>query len=284
MSRGLVFQPLDLGELELGTDRRNNAFGESILQLEHVSQLAVEAIGPDMRPCCGVDELPSETEAIGTAANAALDDVTDAKFTSDLADVYTLAAIRERRVSSDHEQSRATRKRCDDLLGHPVREVVLFGTAAHVVERQNRDRRPIGQGEWRRRRVRAAIGRRLALSGLLAYLAHKPQPDAGHGLDQALLLAVVTDGGERRIDTCAHGRFRDNPTIPQRCTKIILGDDPLSVLDKIDQEIKKLSAQAGPQQHAGAVRADLCRLHNLRTNKAISRHIVVAAAFVQKVP
>ena len=40
-----MFQALDLGALKLWSDRRNDAFGEAILQIEYVAQFPVKAIG-----------------------------------------------------------------------------------------------------------------------------------------------------------------------------------------------------------------------------------------------
>src|SRR5262249_55145414 len=68
--------------------------------------------------------------------NAALDDITDAEFAPDLAHVYGPPPIRKRGVSGDHEQPGAARQCGDDLLCHPIGEIVLFGIATHVRERQ----------------------------------------------------------------------------------------------------------------------------------------------------
>jgi hypothetical protein len=53
-----------LSELKLWSNHRNDAFGEPILQLEYIAQFPAKAISPNMRPCCGVDQLADETQAV----------------------------------------------------------------------------------------------------------------------------------------------------------------------------------------------------------------------------
>jgi hypothetical protein len=43
----------------------------------------------------------------------------------------------------------AARQRSDDILHHPVGKILLLGIAAHVLERQHRDRRLVGQWQCR---------------------------------------------------------------------------------------------------------------------------------------
>ena len=95
VSHRLVSQPLDLGELKLRADRGNHAFGKPILQVKYIAQIPIEAIGPDMRPSCGVNEFAGETHAIATAANAALNHIADAEFAPDLAHVDRPSSVGE---------------------------------------------------------------------------------------------------------------------------------------------------------------------------------------------
>ena len=61
----------------------------------------------------------------------------------------TALPLHAARIASDYEQRFETRERGDDLLNHSVREVFLFGVAAHVLERQHGDGGLVW--EWRGR-------------------------------------------------------------------------------------------------------------------------------------
>ena len=63
------------------------------------------------------------------------------------------AAVLERRVAGDHEQGAEARQLRDDVVGDAVAEILLFGVAAHVGERQHGDR-----GFRCRRASRSALG------------------------------------------------------------------------------------------------------------------------------
>ena len=72
----------------------------------------------------------------------------------------------------------------DQVLGHAVGEVLLIGIAAHVVERQHRDRGAVGQ-----RQSRASLSTVLPAAG--ADLADKTVAAAVQRLDVARFAGVV---------------------------------------------------------------------------------------------
>jgi hypothetical protein len=63
-----VLQPLDFGDLHLGSDGGDHACGKQVLKFEYVARRAFEAIGPDMRTGRTVNELAGEAEATAGAA------------------------------------------------------------------------------------------------------------------------------------------------------------------------------------------------------------------------
>jgi hypothetical protein len=72
------------------------------------------------------------------------------------------------------------------LLHHAVGEILLLWVAAHVLERQHRDRRLVGQREWDRGQLRWVPGRKAAV-------ANSVSPDrSGDVFD--LLFAEVLEG------------------------------------------------------------------------------------------
>jgi hypothetical protein len=65
--RRLVLQPLDFGDLHLGSDGGDHACGKQVQKFEYVARRAFEAIGPDMRTGRTVNELAGEAEATAGA-------------------------------------------------------------------------------------------------------------------------------------------------------------------------------------------------------------------------
>ena len=138
-------------------DRRRHL----VLDREDVLEVAVVALGPEVAVGLGVDQLHGDADALARLAHAALDDVLHAELARDLLHVDRLALVLERRVARDHEQLAEARQLGDDVLGDAVGEEFLLGIAAHVVERQDGDRRlvdalALGRRARRRRRARGA--------------------------------------------------------------------------------------------------------------------------------
>ena len=136
---------LRLRESQFRFDHRSRAFGNTVLELEGLAHSALEAIGPKMRAAAGFDELRGDVQPLLAAAHAAFQDEAHPELPADLTDVDGPALVDERRVACDHLQPRAIGQSSDDLLGHAIGEVVRLGLAAHIGERKNGDRRPVGQ-------------------------------------------------------------------------------------------------------------------------------------------
>jgi hypothetical protein len=111
--------------------------------------LAVESVGPDMRPGYGIDKLPREAETIAAAADATLKHVSDIQLAPDLTNINRLALVGKRRISGNNEQPIAARQCGDDFFRHAIGKIFLLGIAAHVGERQHRDGRIVRRREGR---------------------------------------------------------------------------------------------------------------------------------------
>ena len=98
-----------------------------------------------MRARAGIDELPRDADLVSGLAHAALEDVADPQFAPDLLHVYGPALVGKAGIAGDHEQAVKARQGRDDLLDHPVGEIFLLSVAAHVLERQDGDRRLVGK-------------------------------------------------------------------------------------------------------------------------------------------
>jgi hypothetical protein len=119
-----------------------------------------------------IDQLAGDAHAAAGLADASLQHVAHAELAADLADVRRLALVGEARIARDHEQRLDAREAGDDVLDHAVGEVFLLRIAAHVLERQDGNRRLVEHATYRcgrrmrgfrridrRRRHRAPVGR-----------------------------------------------------------------------------------------------------------------------------
>jgi hypothetical protein len=125
------------GHLKRAGDGRRDL----ILHRKNVGQLAVVALRPEMAAVGGRDQLRGDADAAPGPPHAAFQDRRHSQSFGNLANVQLFTAKRKRRRPSNHLQPRNLRQSVDDLLGQPVAEIFLLLVAAHVGERQNRDRR-----------------------------------------------------------------------------------------------------------------------------------------------
>jgi hypothetical protein len=90
--------------IDLRLDRRDDGLGDLILHREHIGEIAVVALGPDMAAGCDIVQLRGDADAVAALAHAAFEQVSHAKLLGDLLHVHGLALIRKRRVACDDEQ------------------------------------------------------------------------------------------------------------------------------------------------------------------------------------
>src|SRR6516225_10377767 len=143
-----------LGRVEFRLDRRYHPLGDFVLEYEDVGELAVVALGPNVGSGRGLDQLRGNAQTVAGSTHATFEDIVHAELTADLLYVDRTALVGEAAVARDDKEPPDLRQRGDDVLGHAVREKLLFRVAAHVLERQHRDRRLVGQRQGRERRLR----------------------------------------------------------------------------------------------------------------------------------
>ena len=128
------------------------------------------------------------------------------------------------------------------------------GIAAHVLERQHRDRRLVRQRQAARpapQRGRASARRRCAASGVTARrrppaqrslldLADEAEAALVQRADQRLLVAVVADRAPRRADARIERRVGDHPSLPHRLEQLVLADDPVAMPHQIGEHVEDL--------------------------------------------
>jgi hypothetical protein len=127
-------------------DRRQRALdsrGNMVLQCEHVGELTIEAVAPELESVPRVDELCAYSHAVPGAPYAALEHVRHAQADGDGAQVADLALESKcRRARHDTEAAQRS-KSDDDLLGNPVHEMDMVRIGAQVLEWEHRNARPV---------------------------------------------------------------------------------------------------------------------------------------------
>ena len=98
-----------------------------------------------MRAGLCLDQVAGDAHPVAALAHAAFEHIADAEFAADLLHIDRLALVGEARIAGDDEEPADARQRGDDLLDHAVGEIFLLRVAAHVLERQDRDRRLVGE-------------------------------------------------------------------------------------------------------------------------------------------
>src|ERR1700704_1518047 len=92
---GLSLSTLDFGSLQRWRDCAHNARGHLILQIEHVRQLTIEAVRPEMSASRSVNELTGDAHSVCRLAHAAFEHVAHAQLAPDLLQVHGSALVRE---------------------------------------------------------------------------------------------------------------------------------------------------------------------------------------------
>src|SRR6185312_5195092 len=203
-------------------------------------QIPVIMLRPDVAASRDVIELRGDAYPAALLAHAALDHIAHAEFLGDLTDVHGSALVDEGRIARDHEEPAYPGQCRDDVLADPVGEIFLLAVAAHVVESEHGDRRPVRYRQCPRRR----IGRdRLNAVRHLADIADETNALAWNGPDQSLLLAAVADRRSGGIDAARQGRIRNDPATPDHRDQVILAEDAGAILHQMDQQIEHLRLQ-----------------------------------------
>src|SRR6185437_17168802 len=96
-------------------DDAGDARRHLVLKVEHVFDLALEAVGPEMRAGARIDELPGDAQAAAGLAHRAFEDIVDGELAPDLLHVDRLSLVGEARIARENEEPSDARQRGDDL-------------------------------------------------------------------------------------------------------------------------------------------------------------------------
>jgi peptide/nickel transport system substrate-binding protein len=166
-----------------------------------VTLVEVEPLRPQMRVGLGIDQLGVDANVVTQPSDAAFQYIANAELTADLLCINGLVPICNCSITRDHEHARDTREIGRQILGDPVRKILLVGVVAQIGEREHDDgqaRRTAGLGDWRsgRQARRRQIGDRF---GMERIDPHRPR----NVLD-ALLAQILERMGQLVADLVAH--------------------------------------------------------------------------------
>ena len=133
---------LDLLLLTLAEDDLeglHDCLRDVVLNGEHVFHLAVVPLGPQMIAICDVHQLGRDPKPVAHLAHAALEHRRDLQLAPDVSHILALPLEGERRRARGNPERLHLVQRIDDLLGHPVREILVVGIRTHVREREHRN-------------------------------------------------------------------------------------------------------------------------------------------------
>ena len=146
----VVVVGLDIGLLRLAdgalllvsqhaTQRLDDVARDLVLDGEHVLQLPVVALGPELVAVGDIHQLGGEAQHAPGLANAALEDGVDLELLADGTDVLAFSLEGKGRGARCHPKCGHPGEGVDDFLGDAVGEVLVVGIGAHVEEREHRN-------------------------------------------------------------------------------------------------------------------------------------------------
>ena len=142
--------PLAPRSLDLRPTAREGSMAPTMLSVSRSCRSKMSSTAPSNLSaqtcvaCCPLDQLPGDAQPVCGPPHAALQHIADAEFLGDLADVHRLALVGKGRIPGDDEQAGEFRQAGDQVLDEPVGEILLLRVAAHIGERQHRDRGLLG--------------------------------------------------------------------------------------------------------------------------------------------
>src|SRR5262245_38665865 len=126
-----------LGGVKLRLNRCHYPLSYLVLKRKDAGEFPVIALGPNMMPSHGINELRADTHLVRRLANTTFKRVAHSQLAIYLLHVDHSALVGETRIACDHEQPTNARERRGNVLDYTVDEVVLARVAAHVLKGQD---------------------------------------------------------------------------------------------------------------------------------------------------
>src|SRR5439155_6054890 len=134
---------------EFDLQRRDDGPRNILLDSEHILELAVVCIRPQLVPIAGAHELRRDANAVAAAPDAPLEYGTDVQLAADLVHVDLPALELERRRPCGHPDSFDAAQGGDQFVSQAVAEVLLISVRTQIGKGKHRR----GRGGRRSRRA-----------------------------------------------------------------------------------------------------------------------------------
>jgi hypothetical protein len=112
---------------QLEAERRDHGFGDLVLHREHVGELAVVGLRPEVVAVGGIDEPGGDAHLVAGLAHAAFEQRSDVELLADAPHILVLSFEGEGRRARGDVQPRHLGEQVEQLLGEAVGEVLLVG-------------------------------------------------------------------------------------------------------------------------------------------------------------
>ena len=76
--------------------------------------------------------------------------------------------------------------------------------------------------------------------GLLFNVGDEAEPALMEGADKCLIVSVIAERLARSVDPTRERRLRDDPSVPNGIKDLVLADNPLSIAEQEQEEVKDL--------------------------------------------
>ena len=119
--------PFNRGQPHL--QRRDDLQGHRVLHAEHIRQITVIAIGPQMGAGGRVYQLRRHPHAVARPPHRAFQHELHPQFAPHAAHIDRATPVGKAGIAGDHRQARHLGQVGDDIFGDPVREIGLLGVA-----------------------------------------------------------------------------------------------------------------------------------------------------------
>ena len=110
------------------------------LQRQNIRDGAFVAVRPKILARLRLHQFRGNAHAIVGAQHRAFHQRVHAQFLRDLRGAFVLVLVLHHRSARDHAQFLDLRKLSDQRVGHSVGEIILFGIASEILQRQHRQR------------------------------------------------------------------------------------------------------------------------------------------------
>jgi len=137
---GMLGRPGGLRTEKFEVERDCDPARDLVLQGEQTAHVAIEPLRPQMRISLGIDQLGVYADLAPRSPDAPFQHIAYTQLTANLLGVDGLVPVGERGIARNHETVGDPRQIGRQILGDPVREILLLPIIAEVSKGQHNGR------------------------------------------------------------------------------------------------------------------------------------------------